>query len=48
LIIRPTPAPGAEPRGLREAVAEAAAKGAITPAQADALVRLVNTVMGMI
>jgi hypothetical protein len=38
----------AELRGLREAVAEAAAKGAITPAQADALVRLVNTVMGMI
>ncbi len=38
----------AELRGLREAVAEAAAKGAITPGQADALVRLVNTVMGMI
>ena len=37
----------AELRGLREAVAEAAAKDAITPAQADALVRIVNTVMGM-
>jgi hypothetical protein len=37
----------AELRGLREAVTEAAAKDAITPAQADALVRIVNTVMGM-
>jgi hypothetical protein len=37
----------AELRGLREAVTEAAAKGAITPAQADALVRIVNTVMAM-
>jgi hypothetical protein len=37
----------AELRQLREAVTEAAEKGAITPAQADALVRLVNTVMGM-
>ena len=37
----------AELRALREAVAGAAAKGAITPAQADALVRIVNTVMGM-
>jgi hypothetical protein len=37
----------AELRGLREAVAEAAAKGAITPEQADALVRIVNTVMSM-
>ena len=37
----------AELRALREAVAEAAAKGAITPAQADALVRIVNTVMAM-
>ena len=37
----------AELRGLREAVAKAAAKGAITPAQAEALVRIVNTVMGM-
>ena len=37
----------AELRALREAVAEAAAKGAISPAQADALVRIVNTVMGM-
>ena len=38
----------AELRALREAVAEAAAKGAITPAQADALVRIVNTVMAML
>ena len=37
----------AELRGLREAVAEAAEKGAISPTQADALVRIVNTVMGM-
>ena len=37
----------AELRALRGAVAAAAAKGAITPAQADALVRVVNTVMGM-
>ncbi len=37
----------AELRALREAVAEAAAKGAITTAQADALVRIVNTVMAM-
>ena len=37
----------AELRALREAVAAAAAKGAITAAQADALVRIVNTVMGM-
>src|SRR5712671_44169 len=38
----------AELRKLREAVAEAAEKGAITQTQADALVRIVNTVMGMI
>lgn len=38
----------AELRGLRDAVTEAAAKGAITPDQADALVRIVNTVMGML
>jgi hypothetical protein len=38
----------AELRALREAVAGAAAKGAITPAQADALVRIVNTVMAML
>jgi hypothetical protein len=38
----------AELRALREAVAAAAANGAITPAQADALVRIVNTVMGML
>ena len=37
----------AELRPLREAVTEAAAKGAITETQADALVRIVNTVMGM-
>lgn len=37
----------AELRTLREAVVEAAEKGAITPTQADALVRIVNTVMGM-
>jgi hypothetical protein len=37
----------AELRALRAAVAEAAAKGAITPSQAEALVRIVNTVMGM-
>jgi hypothetical protein len=39
---------GAELRRLREAVAEAAEKGAITQTQADALVRIVNTVMGML
>jgi hypothetical protein len=38
----------AELRALREAVDAAAAKGAITPAQAGALVRIVNTVMGML
>ena len=38
----------AELRGLREAVTEAAEKGAISAEQADALVRLVNTVMGML
>ena len=38
----------AELRGLREAVTEAAEKGAISPAQADAHVRIVNTVMGML
>jgi hypothetical protein len=44
----PLVADRAELRGLREAVAEAAAKGAITPAQADALVRIVNTVLAML
>ena len=44
----PLVADRAELRGLREAVAEAAAKGAITPAQAEALVRIVNTVMAML
>ena len=44
----PLVADRAELRGLREAVAEAAAKGAITPAQADALVRIVNTVMALL
>ena len=38
----------AELRKLREAVTEAAEKGAITETQADALVRIVNTVMGML
>src|SRR5207253_10533575 len=38
----------AELRGLREAVAKAAEKGAISPTQADALVRIVNTVMAML
>jgi len=38
----------AELRALRKDVAEAAAKGAITPAQGDALVRIVNTVLGML
>jgi hypothetical protein len=38
----------AELRGLREAVTSAAAKGAISSKQADALVRVVNTVMGML
>jgi hypothetical protein len=38
----------AELRKLREAVTEAAEKGAITAEQADALVRIVNTVMGML
>jgi len=33
---------------LREAVTSAAAKGAISSKQADALVRVVNTVMGML
>jgi hypothetical protein len=37
----------AELRKLRETVAEAAEKGAISPTQADALVRIVNTVMAM-
>ena len=37
----------AELRALTEAVTEAAEKGAITPTQADALVRIVNTVMAM-
>ena len=44
----PLVADRAELRGLREAVTGAAAKGAIRPEQADALVRLVNTVMGML
>ena len=44
----PLVADRAELRGLREAVTSAAAKGAIRPEQADALVRLVNTVMGML
>jgi hypothetical protein len=38
----------AELRGLRDAVADAAEKGAIRPEQAEALVRLVNTVMSML
>jgi hypothetical protein len=38
----------AELRGLRDAVAGAAAKGAIRPEQAEALVRLFNTVMSML
>ena len=38
----------AELRGLREAVTRAAEKGAISAEQADALVRVVNTVMGML
>jgi hypothetical protein len=38
----------AELRDLREAVADAAEKGAIRPEQAEALVRLVNTVMSML
>ena len=38
----------AELRGLREAVTSAAAKGAISSKQADALVRVVNTVMAML
>jgi hypothetical protein len=37
----------AELRKLREAVTRAAEKGAISAEQADALVRIVNTVMGM-
>jgi hypothetical protein len=44
----PLVADRAELRGLREAVASAAEKGAISPVQADALVRIVNTVMGML
>jgi hypothetical protein len=35
-------------RDLTKAVAEAAEKGAMTPAQSEALVRIVNTVLGMI
>ena len=38
----------AELRDLRDAVAGAAEKGAIRPEQAEALVRLVNTVMSML
>ena len=38
----------AELRGLRDAVTEAAEKGAIKPEQADALLRIVNTVMSML
>ena len=44
----PLAADRAELRGLREAVTEAAEKGAISQNQADALVRLVNTVLGML
>ena len=43
----PLMADRAELRGLRDAVSDAAAKGAISSEQADALVRIVNTVMGM-
>ena len=38
----------AELRGLREVVTEAAAKGAIGAEQADALVRIVNTMLGLL
>ena len=38
----------AELRDLTKAVAEAAEKGAMTPAQSEALLRIVNTVLGMI
>ena len=44
----PLAADRAELRGLREAVTSAAAKGAISSKQADALVRVVNTVMSML
>ena len=44
----PLVADRAELRGLRDAVTSAAAKGAISSEQADALVRVVNTVMGML
>ena len=44
----PLVADRAELRGLREAVTSAAAKGAISSEQAEALVRLVNTVMRML
>src|SRR5437763_4576005 len=44
----PLAADRAELRGLREAVTGAAAKGAISQDQADSLVRLVNTVLGML
>ena len=44
----PLVADRAELRGLREAVTGAAAKGAISQDQADSLVRLVNTVLGML
>lgn len=44
----PLVADRAELRGLRQAVTEAAEKGAISAEQADALVRLVNTVLGLL
>ena len=44
----PMAADRAELRALRKQLAEAAAKGAITEGQADALVRVVNTVLGML
>ena len=44
----PLVADRAELRGLQKAVTDAAANGAISPEQADALMRVVNTVMGML
>ena len=44
----PLVADRAELRKLREVVTEAAEKGAMSPEQAEALVRVVNTVMGML
>ncbi|HEX3536763.1 MAG TPA: hypothetical protein VHU15_08355 [Stellaceae bacterium] len=38
----------AQLRAMRQDLADAVAKGAITPAQADSFLRIVNTVLGML